>query len=160
MYRLIRTREDSIIAILRLMLAVIFIAHGSQKLLGLFGGPGFVASMHSFEMMGIPKGLGILAICAEFFGGIGLAVGFLSRIAALGIMTNMVVAIALVHRNMGFFMNWDSTKGGEGFEFHLLVLAIGLAILVRGAGAFSADLTLTRSMAPRIIQLERPRMVA
>ena len=76
-YRLIRTRDDSIIAILRLMIGVLFVVHGSQKMLGLFGGPGFTEALHSFELMGIPKVAGVIAISAEFFGGIGLIVGFL-----------------------------------------------------------------------------------
>jgi putative oxidoreductase len=160
LYRLIRTREDSIIAILRLTIGVLFLAHGAQKLLGLFGGPGLSESLRSFELMGIPRGLGMLAISAEFVGGILLLIGFLGRIAALGIMTNMAVAIALVHRQFGLFMNWDGRQTGEGFEYHLLVIGIALAILVRGSGAFSADLTLTRSMGPRVIQLERTRMAA
>jgi putative oxidoreductase len=158
--RLIFTRDDSVIAILRLVLGVIFIVHGSQKMIGTFGGPGFNESITMFEMMGIHRILGLLAICAEFIGGIALIVGFLGRIAALGIMTNMVVAIAMVHRQFGFFMNWTGMQGGEGFEYHLLVLAIGAAVLVRGSGAFSADLTLTRATAPVVVEHERPRMAA
>jgi putative oxidoreductase len=160
LYRLVRTRDDSMIAILRLVLGVLFVAHGSQKMLGLFGGTGFAEALRSFEFMGIPRMLGVIAISAEFFGGIGLIVGFLGRIAALGIMTNMAVAIAMVHRHVGFFMNWDGKQMGEGFEYHLLVIAIGLGVLVRGSGAFSADLTLTRSMEPHIVELPPSRMAA
>jgi len=159
-YRLIRTRDDSIIAILRLTLGVLFLAHGAQKMLGLFGGPGLAESLRSFELMGIPRALAMLAISAEFVGGICLIAGFVGRIAALGIITNMAVAIAMVHRQFGLFMNWDGTRTGEGFEYHLLVIAMGLAVLVRGSGAFSADLALTRSMEPRVIEIERPRMAA
>jgi putative oxidoreductase len=93
----------------------------------------FTGTMH------IPAPLAFLAICAEFFGGIGLIIGFLTRIAAFGIATNMVVAIATVHHAFGFFMNWDGTQKGEGFEFHLLVLAIAAFLMIRGAGAFSVD---------------------
>jgi putative oxidoreductase len=158
--RLIRTRDDSVIAILRLMLGVVFIAHGSQKMLGAFGGPGFAEALTSFEALGIPRTLGVLAIAAEFFGGIALIVGFLGRVAALGVMTNMIVAIAMVHRPFGFFMNWHGTQAGEGYEYHLLVIAIALSVVIRGSGAFSADLTLTRNMAPRVAEYERPRMAA
>lgn len=158
--RLIRTRDDSVIAILRLTLGVLFIAHGSQKMLGSFGGPGFVETLNSFETMGIPRTLGVLAIAAEFFGGIALIVGFLGRVAALGIMTNMVVAIAMVHAQHGFFMNWTGTQAGEGYEYHLLTIAMALALVIRGSGAFSADLTLTRNMEPRVVEYERPRMAA
>lgn len=158
--RLIRTRDDSVIAILRLTLGVLFIAHGSQNMLGSFGGPGFVETLNSFETMGIPRTLGVLAIAAEFFGGIALIVGFLGRVAALGIMTNMVVAIAMVHAQHGFFMNWTGTQAGEGYEYHLLTIAMALALVIRGSGAFSADLTLTRNMEPRVVEYERPRMAA
>jgi putative oxidoreductase len=89
--------------------------------------------------MHIPALLAFLAICAEFFGGMGLIIGFLTRIAVFAIAMNMVVAIATVHRAFGFFMNWNGTQKGEGFEFHLLVLAIAAFLMIRGAGAFSVD---------------------
>jgi len=93
--------------------------------------------------MHVPAPLAFLAIAAEFFGGIGLIFGFLTRIAALGIGVNMVVAILTVHRAFGFFMNWTGTQKGEGFEFHVLVLAIVSYLMIRGAGAFSVDRLLT-----------------
>ena len=96
--------------------------------------------------MGIPGALAFLAIAAEFFGGLGLVVGFLGRVAAFGIlsnMSNMVVAVLMVHLPYGFFMNWAGNQKGEGFEYHLLAIALGLAILVKGSGAFSVDRLLT-----------------
>ncbi|PYN50239.1 MAG: hypothetical protein DMD94_27235, partial [Candidatus Rokuibacteriota bacterium] len=78
-------------------------------------------------------------IAAEFFGGLGLILGFLTRIAAFGIAVNMLVAIATVHHSYGFFMNWTGTQKGEGFEYHLLVLAITAYLIIRGAGALSVD---------------------
>jgi len=89
--------------------------------------------------MGIPVPLAVLAIAAEFLGGLGLLVGFLARVGALGIITNMVVAILMVHSQVGFFINWSGNQKGEGFEFHLLAIALGLAVLVKGAGALSID---------------------
>jgi putative oxidoreductase len=89
--------------------------------------------------MHIPAPLGFLAICAEFFGGLGLLLGFLTRIAAAGITVNMLVATALLHSHIGFFMNWTGTQKGEGFEYHLLVIAMTALLLIRGAGAFSLD---------------------
>ena len=80
-----------------------------------------------------------MAIAAEFFGSLGLIFGFLTRIAALGIFSNMIVAIAMVHHQFGFFMNWTGAQKGEGFEYHLLILAVMLFIMIRGAGAFSID---------------------
>jgi putative oxidoreductase len=138
-HKLVDTANDRTIAIIRVILGIVFFAHGAQKALGLFGGPGFSSTIGSFQQTGIPAWLAVLAIAAEFLGGLGLLVGLLSRIAALGIIVNMVVAILMVHSGVGFFMNWNGNQPGEGFEFHLLAIALGLAILVKGAGAFSVD---------------------
>jgi putative oxidoreductase len=92
-----------------------------------------------------PKAGFLRAICAEFLGGLGLIVGFLSRIAAFGILCVMLVAIFRVHLPNGFFMNWAGNQKGEGFEFHILAIGIALAILIRGAGAFSIDGAMTKS---------------
>jgi putative oxidoreductase len=153
MIRKIAFTDDSIAtAILRLALGVTFFAHGAQKMLGWFGGFGFSGTMGFFTgMMHIPAPLAFLAICAEFFGGFGLILGFLTRIAAFGIAANMVVAIAAVHRAFGFFMNWAGNQKGEGFEFHLLVLAITAFLMIRGAGAFSVDRAIsTKLPAPEL----------
>jgi putative oxidoreductase len=95
--------------------------------------------MHGFESQGIPAVFAFLAIAAEFFGGIGLIIGFLSRIAAFGITVNMIVAILAVNLQNGLSMNWSGQQKGEGFEYHLLVLAITISIMIVGAGAFSVD---------------------
>jgi len=139
MRKIFSTSNDFALTILRLMLGVVFFAHGAQKMLGWFGGYGFSGTMGFFTHGGIPAPLAFLAICAEFFGGLGLIVGLLSRIAAFGITINMLVAIATVHAANGFFMNWFGNKKGEGFEYHLLAIAMGVAIMIRGAGAFSLD---------------------
>ena len=144
--RLCATDDSTATLILRLMLGVVFFAHGAQKLLGWFGGFGFAGTMNLFtSMLHIPALLAFLAIAAEFFGGIGLIFGFLTRIAAFGIGVNMLVAIMTVHRAFGFFINWSGTQKGEGFEFHLLVLAIAAFLMIRGAGAFSVDRALSLS---------------
>jgi putative oxidoreductase len=138
--KLISTDNDSATAVLRFVLGVIFFAHGAQKMLGWFGGYGFSGTMGFFtDVMHIPVLFAFLAITAEFFGGLGLMLGFLTRIAALGIFSNMVVAIAMVHLRFGFFMNWTGAQKGEGFEYHLLVLAITAFLMIRGAGAVSID---------------------
>ena len=138
--KLITTDDNPATLILRLVLGVVFFAHGAQKLLGWFGGPGFSGTMGMFTgYLHIPAPLAFLAIAAEFFGGLGLILGFLTRIAAFGIAVNMLVAIATVHHSYGFFMNWTGTQKGEGFEYHLLVLAITAYLIIRGAGAFSVD---------------------
>jgi putative oxidoreductase len=146
-HRIANTSNDYAITLLRLVLGVVFFAHGAQKLLGWFGGYGFGGTMGFFtHQMGIPAPFAFLAICAEFFGGLGLIVGLFGRIAAFGIMCNMLVAIALVHGRNGFFMNWAGNQKGEGFEYHLLAIAALLAILVRGSGALSLDRFLTEEL--------------
>jgi putative oxidoreductase len=129
---------------LRLVLGIVFFAHGAQKMLGWFGGFGFHGTMGFFEHMGMPAPVAFLIICTEFFGGLGLIVGLLTRIAALGIGVEMIGAIFMVHLPNGFFMNWMGTQKGEGFEYHLLAIAIAAALLLRGAGAFSVDRALSK----------------
>jgi putative oxidoreductase len=145
------TDDNAATAILRLVLGVVFFAHGAQKMLGWFGGYGFSGTMGYFTGTAhIPAVFAFLAIAAEFFGGLGLIFGFLTRIAAFGISVNMLVAIATVHGAMGFFMNWTGAQKGEGFEYHLLVLAITAFLMIRGAGAFSIDRAITTSsLVPR-----------
>jgi putative oxidoreductase len=146
-HRIIKTSNDFAIAILRLTFGLVFSAHGAQKMLGWFGGYGFSGTMGFFtHQMGVPAPLAFLAICAEFFGGLGLLVGFLSRIAAFGIICNMLVAIVMVHAQNGLFMNWTGNQKGEGFEYHLLAIAIGLLILFKGSGAMSVDRLLTEDL--------------
>jgi putative oxidoreductase len=138
--KLFATDDSTATAILRLVLGVVFFAHGAQKMLGWFGGPGLSGTMGMFTgYLHIPAPFAFLAIAAEFFGGLGLILGFLTRIAAFGVAVNMVVAIAAVHGPVGFFMNWAGTQKGEGFEYHLLVLAITTFLVIRGAGALSLD---------------------
>jgi len=138
--KLIATDNDAATTILRLVLGVIFLAHGAQKMLGWFGGYGFSGTMGFFTgMLHIPALFAFLAIAADFFGGLGLIFGFLTRIAAFGIFINMVMAIVLVHGRFGLFMNWAGTQKGEGYEYHLLVLAITALLMIRGAGAASVD---------------------
>jgi putative oxidoreductase len=143
--KLSTTSDDWTLTLARLVLGVVFFAHGAQKMLGWFGGYGFSGTMGYFTHSGIPAPLAFLAIAAEFFGGIGLLAGFLSRVAAFGIVVNMVVAVLRVHLPMGFFMNWSGTQKGEGFEYHLLAIAIGIAIMVKGAGSLSMDRALSRT---------------
>jgi putative oxidoreductase len=137
--KLVVTDNDAATTILRLVLGVVFFAHGAQKVLGWFGGYGFAGTMGFFTGMHIPPALAFLAILAEFLGGLGLLFGLLTRVAAFGIFCNMVVAVAMIHHQFGFFMNWAGTQKGEGFEFHLLVLAITVFLMIRGGGAASID---------------------
>jgi len=138
--KLIRTENSGAIAVLRIVLGVVFFAHGAQKMLGWFGGNGFSGTMAFFTgSLHIPAVFAFLAIAAEFFGGIGLLLGLLTRVAAFGIAINMLVAIFKVHLQNGFFANWFGEQKGEGIEFHLLVLAITTLLMIKGSGAFSID---------------------
>ncbi|HYV75671.1 MAG TPA: DoxX family protein [Candidatus Binatia bacterium] len=146
--KLVSTPNDFTYTIVRLTLGVVFFAHGAQKMLGWFGGYGFHGTMGFFtQMMHIPAPLAFLAICAEFFGGLGLIVGLLGRVAALGILCNMLVAVFTVHIHYGFFANWSGQQKGEGFEYHLLAGALLLVTIIKGSGAFSFDHALTGSSA-------------
>lgn len=149
--RIFATRKDLTLTIVRLVLGTVFFLHGSQKALGWFGGYGFAATMHAFTQgMHIPTVFAFLAIAAEFLGGIALILGFLSRIAVLGIATNMVVAISMVHHHFGVFMNWAGNQKGEGYEYHLLALALCLILLVKGSGALSLDRAIYRDRRERL----------
>src|SRR5262250_3618638 len=100
--RLLATDDNTATVILRLVLGVVFFAHGAQKMLGWFGGYGFSGTMGYFTGTAhIPAVFAFLAIAAEFFGGLGLIFGFLTRIAAFGILSNMIVAVAMVHGQFG-----------------------------------------------------------
>jgi putative oxidoreductase len=143
-HKLLATSDDWTLTLLRLVMGVIFFAHGAQKTLGWFGGYGFSGTMAFFtQTMHIPAPFAFLAICAEFLGSLGLLLGALGRIAAFGIACNMVVAILTVHHNFGLFMNWTGQQKGEGFEYHLLAIAIAVVLMARGSGAFSVDRALT-----------------
>jgi putative oxidoreductase len=146
MKSLIATTNDYSLALARVVLGIIFFMHGAQKTLAWFGGYGFHATMHFFTTaLGIPAVFAALAIAAEFLGGIGLIVGLLSRIAAFGIAVEMAVAVVLVHSHNGIFMNWAGTQKGEGYEYHLLAIVLCVLIMVKGAGAISADRALTKA---------------
>ena len=141
----IETKDDISLFMLRVMLGIVFFPHGAQKVLGWFGGYGFSATVNAFtHKMHIPLVLALLAIAAEFLGSLALIFGFLTRLAAFGIAVVMMVAITLVHMHNGFFMNWSGTQTGEGIEYHLLVLAIALALMIKGAGSFSVDKSLSK----------------
>jgi putative oxidoreductase len=147
--RLLATNGDWVLTVVRVVLGIAFFAHGAQKLLGWFGGPGLEATVRTFhDHLGIPTPLAYLAIAAEFFGGLGLSVGLLSRIAALGVAITMLVAMFKVHWQFGFFINWSGDKQGHGIEYHLLAIALALVVIVQGAGAFSLDRALYRQFAP------------
>jgi putative oxidoreductase len=157
--KIVVTPNDYVLTVLRLVLGVIFLAHGAQKTLGHFGGYGFSGTMGFFtSVMHIPAPFAFAAIMAEFVGGIFLILGLLSRIGAFAIAVNMIVAIVMVHGQNGLFMNWAGNQKGEGFEYHLLALAVALPLILRGAGALSIDRLFVRARAEKRTTLATPAL--
>ena len=126
---------------LRIPLGLIFMAHGSQKLLGLFGGQGLTGTFKTFEdKLGIPPIFTLLAIIAEFGGGFGILTGFLTRLSAAGISAVMLVAIYKIHWANGFFLNMYCLPGhGHGIEYNIALLGMALYLLVAGGGRWCLD---------------------
>jgi putative oxidoreductase len=142
---LFRTDNDAASLVLRVMLGVVFFPHGAQKVLGWFGGHGLEGTLGFFtQTMGLPLVVAALVIAAEFLGALGLIAGLLTRLAAFGILCVMTGAIFMVHLQHGFFMNWSGKQAGEGFEFHLLAIAIALALMLKGGGRWSIDRLIAR----------------
>ncbi len=140
-----RTDDDASALVARLALGIVILPHGLQKLLGMFGGAGFTATVDYFVSSGLPAFLAVLIIIGEALGSLGLILGFLSRVAALGITIIMLGAILTVHIKFGFFMNWTGTQAGEGFEFHILAIGLALVVLFKGGGLWSIDAAITKS---------------
>lgn len=140
-----RTDDDASALVARLALGIVILPHGLQKLLGMFGGAGFTATVDYFVSSGLPAFLAVLIIIGEALGSLGLILGFLSRVAALGITIIMLGAILTVHIKFGFFMNWAGTQAGEGFEFHILAIGLALVVLIKGGGLWSVDASITKS---------------
>jgi putative oxidoreductase len=142
--KIVNTENDYVALVLRLALGYVFFFHGMQKLTTMFGGYGFSGTMGFFTgKLGIPAGFAFLAIMAEGLGWAGLITGFLTRIAAFGITMNMIVAVKMLHFQNGIFMNWFGNQKGEGYEYHILAIAIGIALMFRGGGALSVDRALS-----------------
>jgi putative oxidoreductase len=126
--------------ILRLTLGLVMFPHGAQKLLGWYGGFGFSGTMGFFtETMHLPWLIAFLVIIGESFGSVALLAGLLTRFTAASLAVIMVGAIVTTHLPYGFFMNWLGKQQGEGYEYHLLVIGIGLALVLSGAGKWSVD---------------------
>lgn len=133
--KLISTNVGFAAVALRIPAAIIFIAHGAQKLFGLFGGYGLEGTGQWMASIGLEPGyqLALLAGSAEFFGGIALLIGLLVRPAALMLSVTMLVAIFSVHFANGLFMT------NNGYEFAFALLAISVSLMFSGAGKLSVD---------------------
>lgn len=125
--------DSSVVLILRIHLGVVFFAHGAQKLFGWFGGRGFAATIESWNAnMNIPVFFGYLGVFAEFFGGIAVLIGLLTRVSSLGIAVVMSVAILKVNLSGGFF-------NPGGFEYPLTLFILSMIIFLYGPGRYSLD---------------------
>ena len=134
------TRAGWGITVLRIIVGIIFMAHGSQKLFGWFGGGGLAGTAQFMESLGLTPATLMAALSggAEFFGGLALVIGLLVRPAAVALIGLLVVAIFSVHINNGLFMQ------NNGYEFALALLGGAVAVLFEGAGRASVDGVISR----------------
>lgn len=124
----------------RLTLGLVLFPHGAQKMLGIFGGYGFSATMDAFTtQMHLPWIVAFLTILLEFMGSILLIVGFASRIWSLAIIFLFIGIIFTAQLEHGFFMNWFGAQKGEGYEFSLLIIGLAISTLINGSGKLSID---------------------
>ena len=148
--KLIATQDDIAPAIARIFLGAIIFPHGAQKILGIWGGHGLDAAINAFgQWFGFPAFVTVLVALAEFAGALALILGLGARFMAGSIMLVMLGAIYFVV-GKHFFMNWyGQPQYGEGFEFHLLALGLGLIVLLKGAGKYSLDALLIKRLDAR-----------
>ncbi|MBX3464510.1 MAG: DoxX family protein [Planctomycetes bacterium] len=138
--RLLATEGTLAPAVLRATLALVMFPHGAQKALGWFGGYGWNGTMGFLTgQIGMPGLAAAGVILLEFLGPLLLLAGLGTRAVALGFVGLMLGAIATVHAPFGLFMNWSGTQAGEGFEYHLLVIGMALALVLTGGGRWSFD---------------------
>jgi putative oxidoreductase len=142
---LIRTDDDVAGLIARLGLGLVIFPHGAQKVLGVWGGDGLQATVDAFQQwFGFPGAVTVLVAAAEFLGALALIAGLAARFVSTAIVLVMAGAVLFVTRGH-FFMNWyNQPQYGEGFEFHLLAIALGLIVMVRGGGRYSVDRVLAQ----------------
>jgi putative oxidoreductase len=121
-------------AVLRVVIGAVFVAHGAQKLFGVWGGGGLAETAVFFTQAGLTPAypLAVLVALVEFAGGLLLILGALTLFAALALAINMAVAIWKVHAAHGFFLP-------AGFEYNLALIGALVALMLTGPGAFSVD---------------------
>lgn len=143
LYRLTQTDARLAPAIARVVLGLVIFPHSAQKWFGWFGGQGLSGTISAFSGM-MPAPLAIVAIVTELVSCVALVLGLFTRLAALGIIAVMAGAIYFVHWPNGFFMNWAGQQAGEGFEYHLLAIALALVGVLAGGGVASIDRALMK----------------
>jgi putative oxidoreductase len=136
---MLATNDDITPTVLRVALGGVVLAHGLQKVFGWFGGYGIQGTMGFFASLGMPPAVGALVIISDFLGSLALIAGLATRFSAAAAGLVMLGAVALVHAPNGFFMNWAGAPHGEGYEFHVLALAMAASLVVTGGGRASLD---------------------
>lgn len=137
-------------AVLRVMIGLMFVAHGAQKLFGMWGGGGLSGTAAYFEVLGLAPGfpLAVAVGVTEFAGGLMLMAGALTRYVTIALLVVLVGAVWNVHLANGFFLNWGLVPGrGHGIEFHLVSAGALLCLVLAGPGALSVDERRARSAA-------------
>lgn len=149
MKKLLATNPSNITALIaRLAIGIVIFPHGAQKLFGWFGGYGFGGTMGFLTgTVGLPSILAVLVILIESIGALFVLTGFLTRIAAFGILVQFIGVMLKVHTANGFFMNWGGNQKGEGIEYFLLLFALSIILLLTGGGKASIDAAITKSQA-------------
>lgn len=137
--RLLDTTGDLVPTLLRVALGGVVLAHGLQKVFGWFGGYGIDGTLRFFASIGVPAPIGALVILSDFAGSLLLVAGLATRFSAAAAGLVMLGAMLLVHLPNGFFMNWSGAPHGEGYEFHLLALAMSVSLVLTGGGYGSID---------------------
>ena len=135
-------------ALLRLVVGATFLAHGAQKLFGVWGGGGLAGTAAYFDSLGLSPGypLAVAVALAESLGGVLLMTGALTSYAAAALIVTMLGAIWNVHLSNGFFMNWGLTPGrGHGVEYDLVLIAALASLVISGPGTLSVDHSRARS---------------
>ena len=147
--RLLRTADDPGPALARLTLALVFFPHGAQHVLGWLGGYGFHGTLQWMTgTLGFPAPLAAVALLTELIAPVALLVGLGGRVAALGLVGLMLGALT-THWSNGFFMNWfgNLPAGQEGYEYHILAMALAGSVVLQGSGVWSVDRLLSRRAA-------------
>lgn len=138
--KIFNTNDDWTGFVIRLTLGLILFPHGAQKMFGWFGGPGFSKEVkHLTEYMHLPWIISVMVILTEFWGSVSLIMGLASRLWSVAFGVLFVNIIFIAHLENGFFMNWFGTQKGEGYEYHLLVIGLCIALGLNGSGKYSAD---------------------
>lgn len=134
------TAPSNTMLVLRLGLSVVMFAHGAQKMLGIWGGHGIQETQVLWEKwFHIPPILTLLFICMEFFSAVGLFLGLFTRICSIAVLLIMFSAVYFAHADH-FYMNWYMEPSrSEGFEFHILISTMAIALLMEGGGNRSLD---------------------